>query len=452
MVAAPVAAGLLAGALLLPAGAARAAGPAVPAAPGASAVPGAPGAPVASGASGAPGTQGTPGDALPGVTQLRRDPAGRPAGCLPPSARGTRLTPWPQTFLRPDRVWPLTQGDGVTVAVLGSGVTDGPGLLAGRLGYAGRLPGGGDPARDCVGHGTFLTGLIAADRRAGTGFSGLAPHARILAVGVTDDTGATTADLLAQGITAAAERGARVIDVGVTLPAGSDALAAAVRQARGRGALVVAPAAPDAPPADQDGTAKPEPVFPAAYPEVLAVRDLAPGGAPPEDGTAVGGRVDLAAPGAAVMSTGPAAGGYYTATGSSYATAFVAGTAALVLGYRPTLTVNQLVDRLETTAYRPVGTVPDPQLGHGTVDPVSAVTALLAEDRPVPSPTAASVPAVPAARPVSAAPRQAVLVALGALAVTALVALAAVVGSRGRARDWTPATRRTPEAPASPRP
>ncbi|WP_149038574.1 S8 family serine peptidase, partial [Kitasatospora sp. MBT63] len=306
-------------------------------------------------------------DALPGVTQQRRDAEDGQNGCLPRSTRGTQLTPWSQAFLRPDRVWPLSQGEGVTVAVLGSGVEDGNGLLAGRLDRA-PLPGGADPAQDCVGHGTFLADLIAADRREGTGFAGLAPRARILAVSVTDGTGASSPDLLARGITAAVDRGARVLAVAVALPAGNDALAAAVRAARDKGALIVAPAAPDAAPS---GTAEPAPAYPAAYPEVLAVRGLAPGGAlPGASSTAVGGRVDLAAPGEAVTGPGPGPGGYYIGTGSSFATAFVAATAALVLGYRPDLTVDRLTQRLEGTAYRSA----DPRYGYGTVDPVSAVT------------------------------------------------------------------------------
>lgn len=216
-----------------------------------------------------------------------------------------------------------------------------------------------------------------------------------------------------------------------------------MRLARSKGALVVAPAAPDVMPGSQ-GDAKPEPVYPTAYPEVLAVRDLGPGGALPEDGAAaVGGRVDLTAPGDAVMSTGPTAGGYYTGSGPSYATAFVAGAAALVLGYRPGLSADQLAHRLEATAYRAGGAVPDPQVGHGTVDPVAAVTSLLAQEQSTPSPAGTApatptVPVMPPARPASAAPRQAAVVALGALGVIALVALAAAIGPRGRARGWQP--------------
>ncbi|MFG2819872.1 S8 family serine peptidase [Kitasatospora sp. NPDC048365] len=364
-------------------------------------------------------------DALPGVTQRRGAEDGQ-NGCLPRSTRGSQLTPWAQAFLRPDRVWPLSQGEGVTVAVLGSGVEDGNGLLAGRLDRA-PLPGGADPAQDCVGHGTFLADLIAADRREGTGFAGLAPRARILAVSVTDGTGASSPDLLARGITAAADRGARVLAVAVALPAGNDALAAAVRAARDRGALVVAPAAPDSVPFGSSG---PGPAYPAAYPEVLAVRGLAPGGGLPgsSSSAAVGGRVDLAAPGDGVTGPGAGPGGHYIGTGPSYATAFVAATAALVLGYRPGLTADGLTRRLEDTAYRST----DPGYGYGTVDPVAAVTRV-AEAGPGTPPPAATV-VMPPARPATHAPTQAVLVALAALGGSAVVAAAVAAVPRARGR------------------
>lgn len=428
------AAALLVAGLLLPAtGAAWADGTA-----GSAASPGA----AASAGSATPGPG--PQDTLPGVTQLLTSTNGQQPGCLTASTKDNRLTPWPQTFLRPDQVWPLTQGAGVTVAVLGSGVADGSGLLSGRLERAAKLSGGGDPAQDCVGHGSFLAALIAAGQRSGVGFAGIAPAARILAVGVTDATGASTADLLAQGIRAAADQGARVIDVGVTVPAGSDALAAAVHEAVGKGALVIAPAAPDAVPGAQpaDASAPPAAVYPASYPDVLSVRDLGPGGILAQSGAVtVGGRVDLAAPGDAVMGAGPGGGGYYTGAGPSFATAFVAGSAALVLGYQPQLTQSQLVGRLEATAYRSGGAVPDPQVGYGSVDPVAAVTAVLPQQTAKPSAAPAAPPsslAVPPAPPASAAPGEAACVALGMLGVIALVALGAVVGPRGRARGWQP--------------
>ena len=354
-------------------------------------------------------------------------------GCVKPSAKGTDLTPWAQTFLRPEGAWALSRGAGVTVAVLGSGVDASSGVLEGRLTLGPRLHGEGGAGRDCVGHGTFLAGLIAARRQPGLGFAGIAPEARILAVAVTDDVGNTSADLLARGIRAAADGGARVIAVGVPVPGAGPELAAAVAHAGERGALVIAPSAPDS----NSSGASDAGAFPAAYPDVLAVSDLGPGGALPQ-AAANSGRIDLTAPGDALMSVGPGGPGYFTGSGPSLATAVVAGTAALVLGYRPELTRAQLADRLKATAYHPGTVLPDARLGYGTVDPTAAVAA----DLPATpgAPATAARPAVAALTPPPARPagRHAVAVAGGVLAGTALVAGAGAVLARGRRRGWQP--------------
>ncbi|MER8188082.1 S8 family serine peptidase [Kitasatospora sp. NPDC094015] len=393
---------------------------------------------------------------LPTVAQLRQDV--RDAGCLQPSTRTTGRTPWAQALLPPDGAWVLTRGGGVTVAVVGSGVDGSSPALAGRLTVGPRESGGGDAGRDCVGHGTLIAGLIAGRRPAGgsgtgqdaagqdaaapgasgqgpagQGPAGLAPEAGILAVAVTDDTGATSADLLAKGIRDAVDGGARVVAVAVTVPGPSDQLTAAVRHAQERGVLLVAPCA-----ADADG-ARSGPVFPASYPGVLAVADIGPNGAPP-NGAARTGRIDLAAPGDAVAGAGPG-GGHFSASGPSYAAAYVAGAAALVLARRPGLTLPQLVHRLEATAYRPGSVLPDPLLGHGTVDPVAAVTAELPEEQGA---APAAAPAEPARSllvrpPVDpGAVRLALLVAGGAGAVVLLLAFAATLRGLGRRGPWRP--------------
>src|SRR5262249_58754847 len=43
------------------------------------------------------------------------------AGCAAPSREALPGVPWAQQRLRPDRAWPLTRGDSVLVAVLGTG-------------------------------------------------------------------------------------------------------------------------------------------------------------------------------------------------------------------------------------------------------------------------------------------------------------------------------------------
>ncbi|MDH6707594.1 membrane-anchored mycosin MYCP [Kitasatospora sp. MAA19] len=373
--------------------------------------------------------------ALPVIGQNRG--AGRPDGCLKPSDKGTDRTPWAQTYLRPEAAWQLSRGAGVTVAVVGSGVDPASGVLDGRLTPGPREFGTGDSTRDCVGHGTFLAGLIAARRQDGVGFAGIAPEARILAVAVTDDAGITTPALLAKGVRDAADGGARVIAVGLALPTGEAELGDAVRYATGKGALVIAPAAPD-----QGGTspsapsAPPAAAYPAALPDVLAVSDLAPNGAPPS-GAADAVRVDLAAPGDAVLSVGPGGKGYFTGAGPSFATALVAGTAALALAYRPDLTPARLADRLRATAYHPGTALPDPHLGYGTVDPLAALSTPLPGDATA-TPRPALTVSLVQAPPPDPAPHQAALIAGGTVAGVTLIVGAALMCTAGRRRAWRP--------------
>ncbi|MFB6888105.1 S8 family serine peptidase [Kitasatospora sp. NPDC056327] len=369
----------------------------------------------------------------------------RQNGCRKPAARAVDRPSWSQAFLRPEAVWPLGRGSGVTVAVIGSGVEAaagaGSGPLAGRLVLGPRLHGEGDAGRDCVGHGTVLATLVAGRRPADGGPSGVAPAAKVLAVAATDDAGSTNADLLSRGIRAAADGGARVAVVAAPIAEAAPALAEAVAYATAKGTLLVAPAGPD-------GQSVAGPVYPAGFPGVFAVAAIGADGAPagasaqgsssgsaaaPEAVVAPGrvSRVDVAAPGEALLAAGPG-GGTFTASGPSYAAALVAGTAALVLGRSPSLSVEQLADRLRATAYRPGTALPDPAVGWGAVDTVTAVVAG--------TPSAVAAPA--AADPVVVPPppdRSAVHLASAitgaSLGGVALIGLAAAAVRIRRRRD-----------------
>ncbi|MER6360496.1 S8 family serine peptidase [Kitasatospora sp. NPDC001527] len=412
-----------------PAGAVRVAAAAGPTA--VAAVPGADGGGAPAGAAELPAA----GQTLPDVRQN---------GCRKPSGRVADRASWAQTYLRPEAVWPLSRGDGVTVAVIGSGVDAstgaGSGALAGRLTLGPRLHGEGDAGRDCVGHGTVLAGLIAGRRTGDGGPSGIAPGAKVLAVAATDDAGSTNADLLARGIRAAADGGARIALVAAPIAEPAQALADAVGYAAVKGMLLVAPVGPDS-------QAVAAPVYPAGYPGVLAVAALGADGAPAggaateapsaSSGAPAGraSRVDLVAPGMALLAPGPG-GGTFTASGPSYAAALVAGAAALVLGRSPSLTAEQLAERLRATAYRPGTALPDQAVGWGTVDPMTAVAAGSAA-----RPQAGGGGAVPSAEPVVVPPpadrsaeRLAAAVAGAGLGGAALVGLAAAAVRAGRNR------------------
>lgn len=366
--------------------------------------------------------------------QHARSPFPKPVATMPtptrncPGQRGAARVsrePWAQRALGFSNVWPLTQGKGVTVAVVDSGV-DYSRQLAGRVTAIDLTKTG---LADCVGHGTAVAAIIAASdlQAQGMPFEGVAPAARILSVKVNaEDTGSNL--LLAEGIRAAATLGAQVINVSIT-SRDTPALRSAVEFALGKNVVIVAAGGNDG---TSTGTG---PFYPASYPGVLSVGAVDESGAlaPFSDRKS---RVAVTAPGVNVTSAFP--GGYQQddLTGTSYATPFVSGVVALMRSLYPQLTAQQVVARIEATADGGTG----PGTGYGLVSPVEAVTAILGgqSGQPGPSPSPLATAPVPVSRTLPPDPTTGVALAAvgGSLGVAALVVIGAVIGSAGRRRRW----------------
>ena len=139
----------------------------------------------------------------------------------------------------------VTRGDGAVVAVIDSGVwpqgipTSGGGCCGGRD----FVEDDGEP-QDGNGHGTHVSGIVAANTGNGVGVSSVAPGARVLPVRVLGDDGGGSAGDVAAGIDWAAASGAHIINLSlgenVPLPASSSEFAAAIDRALDRGVVVVA--------------------------------------------------------------------------------------------------------------------------------------------------------------------------------------------------------------------
>ncbi|MDG4829499.1 S8 family serine peptidase [Solwaraspora sp. WMMD1047] len=340
--------------------------------------------------------------------------------------------PWPQRLLAPDQVWPLTTGNGVRVAVVGTGVDARHPQFGADQVSAGVdvLSSAQSPRRDCDGRGTFAAGVIAARPAADTTFAGIAPGARIVPVRVTGaPEPAAEPGALADAIDAAVAADAEVICVVTPAAEGSAGLTAAIDRAVAADAVVVAPvAAPD----PNRGPAS----FPAADERVLAVAAIDATGAPT---TPEVDRVDVAAPGRALVgpAPGPAgrAGHLWPVDDDAMAAAYAAGVVALVRAYRPGLSARQVLDRVTRTADRAAGTQRDRRLGWGVVDLAAAVAAEGVDAAPATS--AASPQAVRlATADDGAAGRGTALLAVAALTLAALVVIGTDVIRRGRARGW----------------
>lgn len=243
--------------------------------------------------------------------------------------------------------------------------------------------------------------------------------------------------LVTAAVRAATAAKADVIAVAVALPRKDAALTRAVAEARKAGAVVVAAATPD-PPSRGSGDEIPSRTYwPAGEPGVLAVADMLPGGTRP-DGALPTGTVDLAAPGAGVVSGGPRGKGHYLGGGTAVATAYAAGAVAAVRATHPDDPADAVTRRLTATAYP----ADIPQL-----DAYAAVTTVLGDS------AAPAAGAERAAEPVAvrdtsatdrATGRATLFVLLGSAGVLSLL-WAGFALSRARARGWRPAGAGTTE-------
>ncbi|WEP00899.1 S8 family serine peptidase (plasmid) [Streptomyces sp. FXJ1.172] len=339
--------------------------------------------------------------------------------CTKPSKVHVDAEPWAQQSLGLGRVGRYTTGSGITVGVVDTGVAPGAERLAGRVEAT------GGAAEDCVGHGTFVAGLIAASPSPGGGLSGVAPGARIVAERGTGQVGTAGAAAVAQGIRAAVQDGATVVDVSAALPARTQELTAALAFAADHDALVVAPAVPDGTVQGNGagGSAAAADYWPAAADGVLSVLDVDINGARAQDAY-VPLHADLAAPGSGITGIGPAGSGLYVGNGPSLAAAFVAGAAALVRAHLPELTAPQVAARLKGTAAP--AAVP-------LLDPYNALSAVLPTTRPAPGGSSTAVHlAAPAEESGSA--RRAVLLGAGCALLALLVGAGAALARVHRSR------------------
>ena len=270
---------------------------------------------------------------------------------------------WGIAKTRVSTAWDTTRGAGsVTVAVVDTGVKPLP-EFASRM-VAGYDFGNNDSdPTDDNGHGTGVASLIASSGNNGSGIAGICWACKILPVKVLGADGSGSYSNIAAGIRYAADRGAQIINLSLGGSDDSQVLRDAVAYAVGRGSLVIAAAGNDGSTAEH---------FPAAIPSVLAV-----GASTSTDGRYSWSNynsswVDIAAPGCnpALSMTGA----LEDFCGTSSATPFTAGVAALLASTTPTPNADQIRRALMLSAAPLPGNWVS--LSSGRVDAAAALAAL----------------------------------------------------------------------------
>jgi hypothetical protein len=233
---------------------------------------------------------------------------------------------------------------------------------------------------DASGHGTHVSGIIAAVANNGIGGSGVAPNAKILPIQVLDQAGQGDARDVAAGVRFAADNGARVINLSLGGATESSSLTQAITYANDKGVLVVAAAG--------NGGAADKPKWPASLDLTLAVTAVDQA----NNATSFdqrGDYIDLSAPGANIVST--AKGDYVTLSGTSMAAGFVAGAAALLFAAEPRVTNAQVRDILLRTATDIGEPGRDVTFGAGLINMVAALAELQRMYPPIAAPQIAAV-------------------------------------------------------------
>jgi subtilisin family serine protease len=300
-----------------------------------------------------------------------------PVGATAATGDPLRSHQWGLDMIHADEAHAVTTGAGAVVAVVDTGIDSAHADLQGRV-----LPGhdfvtGDATPQDGNGHGTHVSGIIAADAGNGIGVDSVAPGAKILPVRVLDDSGEGSSTNVAAGIDWATANGANVINLSLSgaIPlgglGGESDIDAAIARALDRGVVVVVAAGNDALPLCENNSVQGRVLcvgavdkrgnrsFYSSFGQGLGL--VAPGGS------------DLPGTDEDVLSTWND-GQYMELAGTSQAAPHVSGVAALLvsLGVRG----QAAVQRILATAADAGPPGPDLQFGAGIVNAAAAVAGL----------------------------------------------------------------------------
>ncbi|GIH08346.1 hypothetical protein Rhe02_64130 [Rhizocola hellebori] len=289
---------------------------------------------------------------------------------------------WFHVFLDTRTAHAISTGQGITVAIVDSGVDGGHGDLKDAILPGADMTGPGDGRTDTFGHGTQVAGLVVAKGRT----TGVAPGARVLPVRVIlRDEYSNYSELIARGIRTAVSAGAQVISLSLAIGRDNLLIRQEVEAALKADVVVVAAAGNRS--VDQ-GIG-----FPAAIPGVVAVTGLGRDGG--VSSTSVAGEAAVIAAPCDDISTTSLGGTYGVGSGTSYSAAIVAGAVALVRSKFPKLKGPEVVRRLTATAIDKGPPGRDSQYGYGILNIVGALTADLPQDTSPPTAALTSSPAGP---------------------------------------------------------
>jgi thermitase len=254
---------------------------------------------------------------------------------------------WGMTKIQAPDAWSVTTGSSaIDIAILDTGIDQDHEDLAAKI-VANKNFTLSRTVDDLYGHGTHVAGIAAAITNNAVGVAGVGFNTKLMNVKVLNDSGSGYYSWIANGITWAANNGAKVINMSLGGTSSSSTLESAINYAWSKGVVIVAAAG------NNGNTA---PVYPAYYPNCIAVAATDQNDARASF-SSYGNWVDVAAPGDSIYSTLPnhnyKIGGissYGVLSGTSMAAPHVAGLAGLVWSTSYGTDNASVRSRIESTA------------------------------------------------------------------------------------------------------
>lgn len=291
----------------------------------------------------------------------------------------TQQYSWGVTSLNIPSLWSQTRGKGVKVCILDTGVAATHPDLVNAIVDTKDFTGSKFGAYDIQGHGTHVSGIIAAGDNS-LGVVGVAPECSLYVGKVLGDDGFGQIPWIVNGIRWAIDQKVDLISMSLGSPEEDPALHEAIKEAYSKNIAIFAAAGNDGSNPKLDSIN-----WPARYPEVISVGSIDKS-LLRSDFSSTGNRIDIMAPGGKIVSTYPPKN-YVVLSGTSMATPFAAAVGALCLskhrmsgGATPVDTPQDLKDHLLKTSTDVESAGWDRDTGFGIINP----TALLKDTLPPP--------------------------------------------------------------------
>lgn len=253
--------------------------------------------------------------------------------------------------------WDITLGSpDVVIAILDTGISSGNVDMQGNVIGGYNFISDNTNYADDNGHGTMVASVAAGITDNGYGIAGIAGKSKLLAVKVMNSSGSGTYSTMIKGIEYAVSNGAKVINMSIGGRTASTALKLAVDSAVSSGLTVVAAAG-------NEGSTSLS--FPAAYDNVIGVGAVDFNNNKTSYSNTGQGITIMAGGSARVATTTTYIG---TASGTSFASPYVAGLVALMYSSNANVTPNMVFDAIAKGAVDLGSSGYDTTFGYGMVD------------------------------------------------------------------------------------